>query len=99
MSPKKAQASLTTTTDYDSELFLAGKWLNLDAVPENSMDLVGVLIDACFKFSRFDDCRPRGRINRIRRWSCGRKGEEEDMMNSGGVRKKFIWGSLAEGES
>ena len=46
MSLKKAQDSSATASDYDSELFLSGKWINLDAVPENSVDLVGVLTDA-----------------------------------------------------
>ena len=46
MSPKKAQASSTITTDYDSELFLPSKWLNLDSILANSVDLVRVLTEA-----------------------------------------------------
>ena len=46
MSSKKALSSLTSSSDYDSELFLGGKCMNLDAVPENTVDLVGVLTDA-----------------------------------------------------
>ena len=39
----KGQDSSTTISDYNSELFLSGKWMNLDAIPENSVDLVGAL--------------------------------------------------------
>ena len=46
MSPKKAPTSSTVNTNYDEELSPSGKWMNLDAIPENSLDLVGVLTDA-----------------------------------------------------
>ena len=39
MTPMKGQDSLTTVSDYNSELSLSGKWMNLDVVPDNSVDL------------------------------------------------------------
>ena len=58
MSTKKAQESSTITSDYDIELFLSGKWINLDVVLENSVDLVGVLTDAGWApFAQiYDEC-------------------------------------------
>ena len=46
MSPVKGQDSSTTVSDYNSKLFLSGKWMNLDVIPKNFVDLVGVLTDA-----------------------------------------------------
>ena len=43
MSPMKAPVP---NTNYDEKLFLIKKWMNLDVIPENSVDLIGVLTDA-----------------------------------------------------
>ena len=41
----KGQDSSNTVSDYNSDLFLPGKWMNLDAIPHNSVDLANVLSD------------------------------------------------------
>ena len=46
MASKKGQVSSVSVSDYSADLFLPGKWMNLEAIPDNKVDLVNVLTDA-----------------------------------------------------
>ena len=43
MAPKKGQGSSAPVSDYSADLFLPGKWMKLEEIPDNEVDLVSVL--------------------------------------------------------